>query len=116
MELRCSIPDPIPTLRWTMATDRPKFLACRLVGHSWELPLGLLKHDFGLKMVLTCRNCTTERHDVFDTRGAITYRRYVYPAGYLLALPKGEDAPTRADYRLEYERLLQQHQPRRLIS
>lgn len=64
-------------------------LACRM-GHN---------HAFGTLMVYRCSCCTMVRHDVIDTRGELTYRRYFPPEGYTI---KALETPTVQAMRLEY--------------
>lgn len=76
------------------------FLRCRyLHGHPFALKEKVIDgHAFGTLMVWEC-DCGMIRHDVIDTRGLVTYRRYFPPENY--TVPK-ELRPTAAQMRLEY--------------
>jgi len=80
---------------------------CRTYGHAWDefAPVGMDDPAYGWRLSLRCIRCTTERHDVIDTIGAVSERRYIHPDGYDLAT--GTDHRlTRPEYRqMLYERI-----------
>ena len=72
---------------------------CRVLRHSWDDfdPVGLREPSFGTRVSLRCLRCSSERHDVYDSNGEVTYRRYIYVEGYQYA--KGE-RPSAAEFRV----------------
>jgi hypothetical protein len=68
-------------------------LECRDTGHQWKR-LGKrggyeITERFSngrvraMQRKLLCEHCRTERRDIYDGRGDLVRRRYVYPDGYL---------------------------------
>lgn len=58
------------------------FAECREF-HAWERG-GFDRRPgrAGVARILKCANCGTERHDIYNVRGAVMEQRYKYPAGY----------------------------------
>lgn len=80
---------------------REEYLLCRVIGHQWEefTPIGMRRPHFGYRLSLRCSRCTTERHELINSRGEVGSRSYVYPDDY--------DIPGRAvrtDLRVEVVR------------
>lgn len=75
-----------------------EFVTCRTFGHAWDsIPVTEPDPD-GPQFWLRCTRCTTLRRDVIDQRyGSLIRRKYDYPDDYQM---KGEDVPTRDDFRL----------------
>lgn len=80
-------------------------LRCRIYGHAWDefYPDDLGTPLYGWRLSLRCTRCTTERHDVIDSIGQISMRRYIYVEGYR---NESDEKPTREDLRLAmFERI-----------
>lgn len=78
-----------------------EFQTCRALRHSWDyfVPgVGQRRPaPWGRGFSLRCERCGTERHDTFDSLGALSARSYVYPDGY--SLPADEQ-PTLEQLRM----------------
>lgn len=74
-------------------------LRCRVYGHSWDefYPDDLETPAYGWRLSLRCTRCTTERHDVIDSIGQVSMRRYIYVEGYQV---ERDEKPTREELRL----------------
>ena|ERR1700749_3691695 len=74
-------------------------LKCRTYGHAWDefYPDTLGAPVYGWRLSLRCTRCTTERHDVIDSIGAVSQRRYIYPDDYHLMR---DEMPSRETLRL----------------
>ena len=71
---------------------------CHTLGHAWAVTSTLHQLDT-IQLELVCQRCATTRTDRFSPASGHLYRRgYKYPTGYLLA--KGEERPTRDEFRL----------------
>ena len=75
-----------------------EFVECRTGGHAWDwfVPSGR-QPKWGTWFALRCDRCGTERFDTLGIYGQLVGRRYDYPEGYQYA--KGEEVPTRDDFR-----------------
>lgn len=58
-------------------------LKCRGFLHTWEefIPVGK-RRAYGDRVSLLCVSCGAERHDIYDTYGALNGREYKLPDGY----------------------------------
>jgi hypothetical protein len=74
-------------------------LRCRVYGHAWDefYPDNLGTPFYGWRLSLRCGRCTTERHDLIDSIGRVSSRRYIYPEEYAI---EAEEKPTRDQLRL----------------
>lgn len=67
--------------------------------HAWfDAPTDWTPPFPGTPFTLRCERCGTERRDVYDLRGDLMLRRYVYPDGYRYAV--GDEPLTLAARRL----------------
>jgi hypothetical protein len=74
-------------------------LRCRVYGHSWDeyYPDDLGRPEYGWRLSLRCTRCTTERHDIIDSIGRISQRRYIYVEDYQMGR---DETPSRDEMRL----------------
>src|SRR5580765_3508712 len=85
----------------TWQHERRGHIRCHTLGHAWDDCDSNWTPMWGLPLTVRCQRCGTERRDKVDRHtGAVLPggRHYVYPAGYRLG--RGEEKPTRADFRL----------------
>lgn len=63
---------------------RDAYVRCRAVGHVWVdfVPRGMRAPSFGYRLSMRCRSCGTKRHDLWNSRGDMLQRAYVYADEY----------------------------------
>lgn len=67
--------------------------------HAWfDIPTDWTPPFPGTPFTVHCERCGTQRRDVYDLRGELMTRRYIYPAGYKHVL--GSTKLTMLDRRL----------------
>lgn len=58
------------------------WIQCRELGHNWGPHTANIIDGGGFNRTLRCRRCTTRRHQVLDSVGAVLHNTYEYPEGY----------------------------------
>jgi hypothetical protein len=68
--------------------------------HAWDeyFPDDLGPPPYGWRLSLRCLRCGAQRHDLIDTIGQLSQRRYIYPEGYHMTR---DGMPSLADFRLQ---------------